>query len=312
MWDCSLFAKPDNDPKQAGVDASARNRKAVKYARVTRSHLPRHNWGQANTKRNEDMSTNQKLTNHPTDFGTGNQGGDKKSKKGQLDLSVSQIVGGALAAMTAAALGSQLSVAGTVIGAALASIIAAVAGSLYTASIRRTREKVKTVFWTGQPNEVEEPTVMEILPGSEGHVAGQRSHLLEPQPAPTPRGPNLNWKRVAVAALAAFGIAAVSLTAVELATGRSLSGGEGTTIQQVSEGKSEKGSDTKKKQPTKDATTKATATPSNTPTSEPRQNSQPSEAPSPTPEATTAAPTTEATRAAEPTRGTQATPSSGS
>jgi hypothetical protein len=236
------------------------------------------------------MSTNQKLTNHPTDFGTGNQGGDKKSKKGQLDLSVSQIVGGALAAMTAAALGSQLSVAGTVIGAALASIIAAVAGSLYTASIRRTREKVKTVFWTGQPNEVEEPTVMEILPDSEGHIAGQRSHLLEPQPAPTPRSPKLNWKRVAVAALAAFGIAAVSLTAVELATGRSLSGGEGTTIQQVSEGKSDKGSDTKKKAPSEKPTTKATtAAPSEEPTAEPS-----TEAPSPQARETTSAPTPQA------------------
>jgi hypothetical protein len=258
------------------------------------------------------MSTNQKLTNDTTTStsNAGNQAGEKRPKK--LDLSVPQIVGGALAAMTAAALGSQLSVAGTVVGAALASIIAAVAGSLYTASIRRTSNKVKTVFWTGQPNEVEEPTVMEILPGSEGHVAAQRSHLLEPQPAPAPRGPKLNWKRVAVAALAAFGIAAASLTAVELATGRSLSGGQGTTIQQVSEGKPAKGSETKKKEPTKVATTKATATPSNTPTSETRQNSQPSETPSSQPEATTAAPTTQATRAAEPTRGAEATPSSGS
>jgi hypothetical protein len=260
------------------------------------------------------MSTNQKLTNDTTTStsSTGNKAGEQKPKRGGLDLSVTQIVGGALAAMTAAALGSQLSVAGTVVGAALASIIAAVAGSLYTASIRSTRQKVKTVFWTGQPNEVEEPTVMEILPGSEGHVAGQRSHLLEPQPAPAPRGPKLSWKRVAVAALTAFGIAAVSLTVVELATGRSLSGGEGTTIQQVSEGKQDKGSETKKKEPTKGATTKATATPSDTPTSEPRQNSQPSEIPSSQPEATTAAPTTEATRAAEPTSSAEATPSSGS
>ena len=133
-----------------------------------------------------------------------------------LDLSATQVVGGALAAMTAAALGSQLSVAGTVVGAALASIIAAVAGSLYTASIRRTHDKVKTVFWTGQPNEVEDPTVMEILPDSEGHIAGQRSHLVAPEPvaSPSPQRdrPKLSWKRVVVAALAAFGIAAVALT----------------------------------------------------------------------------------------------------
>ena len=236
-----------------------------------------------------------------------------RSPRKRLDLSAPQIVGGALAAMTAAALGSQLSVAGTVVGAALASIIAAVAGSLYTASLRRTGDKVKTVFWTGQPNEVEEPTVMEILPGP-------RRSCRRPAQPPGGTGtqphhrarPKLNWKRVVVAALAAFGIAAVSLTAFELATGHALSGGEGTTIQQVSEGKPAKESDTKKKEPTKVATTKATATPSNTPTSEVRENSQPSETPSSKPEATTAAPTTQATRAAEPTRGAEATPSSGS
>jgi hypothetical protein len=87
--------------------------------------------------------------------------------------------------MTAAALGSQLSAAGTVIGAALASIVAAVAGSLYTASLRRTRDKVKTVFYTDDPNAVPEPTVMEIVPDSQGHVAGQRSHLVAPEPIPT-------------------------------------------------------------------------------------------------------------------------------
>jgi len=91
------------------------------------------------------MSTNQKLTNHSTESRNDSQAGEKKSKK-SLDLSITQIVGGALAAMTAAALGSRLSVAGTVVGAALASIIAAVAGSLYTASLRRTHDKVKTVF----------------------------------------------------------------------------------------------------------------------------------------------------------------------
>lgn len=248
------------------------------------------------------MSTNQKLTNHTAESDTSNQAGDKKSKKG-LDLSATQVVGGALAAMTAAALGSQLSVAGTVVGAALASIIAAVAGSLYTASIRRTREKVKTVFWTGQPNEVEDPTVMEILPDSTGHVAGQRSHLVAPEPngdpSPPPRRPKLSWKRVAVAALAAFGIAAVALTTFELVTGHALSGGQGTTIQQVSEGKPAKESDTKKKAPSKEPTNKATTTKSETPTTEPSEaaSSEPTETetttePTPEAQATTAPETT--------------------
>lgn len=238
------------------------------------------------------MSTNQKLTNQTSESRNDSQADETKSKK-VLDLSATQIVGGALAAMTAAALGSQLSVAGTVVGAALASIIAAVAGSLYTASLRRTSDKVKTVFWTGQPNEVEEPTVMEILPDKEGHIAGQRSHLTAPEtltePSPT-RKPKLNWKRVLVAALAIFGIAGVSLTAFELATGHALSGGKGTTIQQVSEGRSEKGSDTKKKAPSETPTAKATtAASSEEPTAEPS-----TEAPSAQARETTSAPTPEA------------------
>jgi hypothetical protein len=284
MWDCSLFAKPDNDPELTGVDASGRDRPAVMTPAI----------------HNEDMSTNQKLTNHTVEPDTSRKPDDKKSKKSHSDLSVTQLVGGALAAMTAAALGSQLSAAGTLVGAALASIIAAVAGSLYTASLRRTRDKVKTVFWTGQPNEVEEPTVMEIVSDSGGHITGQRSHLVTPEPDPSqrPKGPKLNWKRIVVAALAIFGIAAVSLTAVELVTGHALSGGQGTTFQQVSESRSDKGSDTKKKKkeeapsekPSQKATSAATEEPTTqsteTATSEPTETT---EAPTPKAESTTTA-----------------------
>jgi hypothetical protein len=243
------------------------------------------------------MSTNQKLTNRTNNSDKSKEAADQPSKARSLGLSPTQIVGGALAAMTAAALGSQLSVAGTVVGAALASIIAAVAGSLYTASLRRTRDKVKTVFWTDQPNEVEEPTVIDIVADSEGHVTGQRSHLVAPEPEPSqrPPRPKLNWKRIVVAALAAFGIAAVALTTVELVTGHALSGGEGTTIQQVSEGKASKESDTKKKAPSKKATSEATPAASETPTSEPSEASQPGTAPSASPQTTEAPTTTQAT-----------------
>ncbi len=252
------------------------------------------------SKRDEDMSTHQRLTNRTTDSPTGNQPGDNTSKKRHFEFSVTQIVGGALAAMTAAALGSQLSAAGTIVGAALASVIAAVAGSLYTASLRRTRDKVKTVFWTGEPNAVQEPTVMEIIPDSEGHIAGQRSHLVAPEPDPNqkPQGPKLNWKRVFVVALIAFGIAAVALTTFEVVTGQALSGGKGTTFQQVSEGTSDKGSETKKKkEPTKKSTPTATAeSASEQPTAEPRAQASNSQ-PEATTEATTEAPTPEASNA---------------
>ena len=234
------------------------------------------------------MNTSQKLKN-TTEADVSNGAGDKQSKAKNLDLSATQIVGGALAAMTAAALGSQLSVAGTVVGAALASIIAAVAGSLYTASLRRTRDKVKTAFWTGEPNEVDEPTVMEIVPDREGHIAGQRSHLVAPEPIdPSPRRRKLNWKRVMVAALVTFGLAAVSLTIFELATGQALSGGEGTTIQQVREGSTDQESDSKKEEPSKKSTEEPTAAASEAPTTEP------SEGPTSNATETTTAPTPEA------------------
>jgi hypothetical protein len=256
--------------------------------------------------RNEDMSTHQRLTNSTTNSPTGNQPGDNTSKKRNFEFSVTQIVGGALAAMTAAALGSQLSAAGTIVGAALASVIAAVAGSLYTASLRRTRDKVKTVFWTGEPNEVQEPTVMEIIPDSEGHIAGQRSHLVAPEPDPNQKrqGPKLNWKRVLVVALVTFGIAAAALTTFEVVTGQALSGGKGTTFQQVSEGTSDKGSETKKKEPSKKPTPTATESASEQPTAEPRAQASNSQ-PEATTESTTEAPTPEASDAPS------STPSSG-
>jgi hypothetical protein len=247
------------------------------------------------------MSTNHRLTNQ-TAADSGNQADGKKSKIGGLDLSLTQIVGGALAAMTAAALGAKLSAAGTVVGAALASIIAAVAGTLYTASLRRTGDKVKTVFWTGQPNEVEEPTVMEILPDSEGHIAGQRSHLVAPEPVdPSPDSRKLNWKRVVVAALATFGIAAVSLTVFELATGHALSGGDGTTIQQVREGNTDMGSDDKKKEPTNKPTKNPTTATTDEPTAQPSEEAPSPEPQASEPQATTSAPTPEATTAPKAT-----------
>jgi len=67
-------------------------------------------------------------------------------RKKLLDMSATQLVGGALAAMTSAVIGARLGVAGTVIGAAIGSLVAGIAGSLYTASIRHTRSKISSVL----------------------------------------------------------------------------------------------------------------------------------------------------------------------
>lgn len=68
---------------------------------------------------------------------------ESASKPKRLDLSLTQIIGGSLAAATAAGLGSTLGVAGTIVGAAVFSVISAVAASIYTASLRHTREAAK-------------------------------------------------------------------------------------------------------------------------------------------------------------------------
>ncbi|OXM72073.1 MULTISPECIES: hypothetical protein [Amycolatopsis] len=64
--------------------------------------------------------------------------GEKKT-----GLSPAQVVASALAAVTAAFLGSTLGVAGTVIGAGVASIVTTVGGEVYLRSLRRTRQAAR-------------------------------------------------------------------------------------------------------------------------------------------------------------------------
>jgi hypothetical protein len=189
-------------------------------------------------------TTNAPSSPRPPDTGAPEDQPD--AKPGKIDLSMSQLLGGALAAMTAAALGSRLGVGGTVIGAAVASIIAGVASTFYTASLRASREKVKTV-WTGRIAGTDTKAAVDVVPDtpvwdapeaaaetrvlpsidpvhSQSHQAGVRQSVA---------GRNVPWKGVLVGAFAVFAIAFGGLTAFELLSGSALSGGQGTTIQQV-------------------------------------------------------------------------------
>ena len=58
---------------------------------------------------------------------------------------MTQLIGGSLAAATAAALGSRLGVVGTIAGAAVLSVVSATAASLYTNSMARAKEAVVLV-----------------------------------------------------------------------------------------------------------------------------------------------------------------------
>ncbi|MEO3885576.1 hypothetical protein [Nonomuraea sp. B5E05] len=60
-----------------------------------------------------------------------------------FELTVPQIMGSALAAVTAAVAASYLGVAGTVIGAAVMSVASTIAGAVYTHYLARTSDRVK-------------------------------------------------------------------------------------------------------------------------------------------------------------------------
>lgn len=70
---------------------------------------------------------------------------DEQTTKRKSDIHLSQLVVTALAAITAAFLGSRLGVAGTITGAGLASTISTLAGALYQRSLDRTARTVRTV-----------------------------------------------------------------------------------------------------------------------------------------------------------------------
>ncbi len=191
--------------------------------------------------------------------------------------------------MTAAAIGSRLGAAGTIIGAAAASVVAAVAGAIYTASLRHTHAKVRTV-WSGRwsagiPGAVE--TISDRANATAANAGPQ--HI-----APRRRGPlfpgrlRFPWKPAAVGALLAFGIAAATLTGLELISGHALSGGEGTTVTQVTQ--RDAGSDPAKPDPKAEAKDKTPAS-----SSEPTRSPEPSTSTSSSPEETTPTPNPEPT-----------------
>jgi hypothetical protein len=256
-------------------------------------------------------------------------------KPPKTGLSLTQVVGGALAAMTAAALGSRLSVAGTVVGAALASIVAAVAGALYTSSLRYTRDRASRVvnarLRNGTPTTVEtvtetrvdaaaapaRPAVEEVTQVQPG-VPDQDWVLPTPAAKPAPTPSRVRWKTIVVGTLAIFAIAIAALTGFELVTGQAISGGSGTTVGQVSEGNGTRPPAAKPSaSPSAKASPSATPSASATSTSTPTASTGPVEPPStnasatPTPSVTPSGTPSQAATPAAPSAPGAGVPSAG-
>ncbi|HEY5845819.1 MAG TPA: hypothetical protein VIT42_03400 [Microlunatus sp.] len=217
-------------------------------------------------------------------------------KTKRLDMSGTQLVGGALAAMTAAVIGAQLGVAGTVFGAAIGSVVAGTAGSLYTASLKHTQTKIAAAFIgrvgdtpvqiTTTDRTTDERTTVDgwhavtqpaaaVAPPSPDPVATAAE--IDPAGGPAAQGP---WKPILVATVAVFLLAIAGITAVEVITGQSVSGGQGTTISQVGDGRSDTPRQVPATDTTSEPTTEPSAPPSTEPSSGPGQVTEPTTAPS--------------------------------
>lgn len=214
-----------------------------------------------------------------------------ESKTRKLDLSATQLVGGALAAMTSAVIGAQLGVAGTVLGAAVGSVVAGTAGTLYTTSLRHTKTKISSVVegkvgktqveLTQVPEEAVRldrpawdpvPQAAEAPPSLDPVAAAAD---LDSSGKPASRVP---WKAILVSTAAVFLIAIAAITGFELVSGQAISGGEGTTITQVRD-TGPAGTDRPTQAPTGDPSAEPSTQPSEEssaePSVDPSQSSEP-------------------------------------
>jgi len=214
---------------------------------------------------------------------------DTNTRKSFLDLSLTQVIGGSLAAATAAALGSRLGVVGTIVGAMLVSVVSAVAGALYTQSLRRTQEMVRARELLSARERVQRVSARARRPTLRDASNPDTQVIGEAVDDVTPSiWSRVTWKAVAATAGVFFLITAVVVTGTELLTGRSLDGNHRTTVSDVLTGRA--------------ATTPTRKAPASTPTPTPTPSSTPSGSSSPVPTVPTPTPSpTVPTPSASPT-----------
>ncbi|WP_445529233.1 hypothetical protein [Streptomyces cyslabdanicus] len=166
----------------------------------------------------------------------------EETRRRRVDLSVAQVAGSALAAVVAAKLASYFGVYGTILGAGVVSVVATCGGTVFQHFFRRTGEQLRGVAATPTATPTASPALSPTA--SPGAVSGP---VPEPVPAGTPAGRSTppvgeftegtvyrarikSWKRPVVAATLVFGVTMAGITAYELVSGDSFSGGRGTTV----------------------------------------------------------------------------------
>lgn len=130
-----------------------------------------------------------------------------------------QVLAAALAAITAAFLGSRLGVYGTVVGAGVVSLATTVGGEFYLRSLERTKQAAK------RTKEVALARTQRVDP-----VDSADDAVVDEEPPP---GRRVRWPVLAGGAVVAFVLGMAAVTGIEALTGSSLSGERGGTVSNV-------------------------------------------------------------------------------
>jgi hypothetical protein len=225
---------------------------------------------------------------------------EENTKKSGLDLKPTQIAAGALAAVTAALLGSTLNVAGTITGAAIASIVSTIGSALYQRSIERTHESVLRVgskAWVVKP--VDGETASEASAEAPDETSGQTEGKTEDKTevdAEDKARESRRWPKVAAGAVLVFVLGMLAVTGVEWLRGAPLSGGDqGTTLGAVVGKPTERAPEQQAPQPSVSSTPDApttTTTPPTTSSGTPTTTTEPSPSSTTPPPSSSAPPVT--------------------
>ncbi|WP_261993909.1 hypothetical protein [Streptomyces sp. t39] len=155
--------------------------------------------------------------------------GRQASAGPRIELSVPQVAGSVLAAVTAAILASQLGVYGTIVGAGVVSVVATCGGPLLQHVFSRTGEQLREATAharAGVPVAPPSPPAPGEPPGPDRR-APREGEFGAPRTYGTRRR---GWKRPVAAAAVVFGVAMGGITVYEVAAGEELGGGAGTTV----------------------------------------------------------------------------------
>ena len=244
--------------------------------------------------------------------------GERTKENKRFGITPTQVIASALAAITAAFLGSTLGVAGTVIGAGIASLVSTVGSAIYQHSLDRTGSTLRSKVGALR---ADSPSAASV-PGASGGTLAGFTGVLEPgfagdesptrqlRPAsvspPDKRWRWPRWQVLTGVTVVAFVLGMGVVTAVEWLHGGPISGGNaGTTVGSLFGESTQHNT-----QSTTTVTPTATTTPATTMTTAPTTTASPATAVEPSVTTTPSTATSTATTTTTPIATTSAAPAS--